>query len=91
MEEAERRIGEIVAALRKGLQDLGWAIRTPAGSRSAILAAVPPDGNVRGAVAKLEEGGVVTSPREGAVRFAPHVGNDPAEIERVLAILRSAA
>jgi len=90
-EEAERRIGGVVAALRGGLRQLGWEIRTPAGSRSAILAAVPPGGDARGAVAKLEEAGVVTSPREGAVRFAPHVGNDAAEIERVLAILRSAA
>ncbi|HET9794108.1 MAG TPA: aminotransferase class V-fold PLP-dependent enzyme [Thermoanaerobaculia bacterium] len=91
MEEAERRIGGIVGALRKGLGDLGWTIRTPDGSRSAILSAVPPDGDARRAVEKLEERGVITSPREGAVRFAPHVGNDVDEIARVLEILRSAA
>jgi selenocysteine lyase/cysteine desulfurase len=89
MAEAQRRIGEIVGDLRDGLGDLGWTIRTPEGSRSAILAALPPDGDARGAVAKLEENGVVTSPREGTVRFAPHVGNDREEIDRVLGILRS--
>jgi selenocysteine lyase/cysteine desulfurase len=91
MEQAERRIGEVVGTLRDGLRELGWTIRTPAGSRSAILAAVPPDGDTRAAVEKLEKQGVITSPREGAVRFAPHVGNDGGEVERVLAILRSVA
>jgi selenocysteine lyase/cysteine desulfurase len=90
MEEAGRRIGGIVAALRDGLQELGWTIRTPAGSRSAILSAVPPDGDARAAVSRLEERKIVTSPREGSVRFAPHVGNDAGEVERVLAALRSA-
>ncbi len=90
METAERRIAGIVAPLREGLRELGWTIRTPPGSRSAVLAAVPPHGDARRAVARLEGEGVVTSPREGAVRFAPHVGNDEAEIERVLEILRSA-
>jgi selenocysteine lyase/cysteine desulfurase len=89
MEEAERRIGALTARLREGLGALGWSIRTPEGSPSAILAAVPPSGDPRPVVAKLEERGIVTSPREHAVRFAPHVGNDLEEIERVLEAVRT--
>jgi selenocysteine lyase/cysteine desulfurase len=85
MEEAEARIGGIVDRLRSGLVDRGWQIRTPRGSRSAILSAAPPDGDVRAAVRKLEAEKIITSPRESAVRFAPHVGNDEEEIDRVLA------
>ena len=84
MEEARSRIGRLTGKLRDGLRALGWTIRTPEGSPSAILAAVPPVGDARAAVAKLEERKIVTSPREGAVRFAPHVGNDETEIARVL-------
>jgi selenocysteine lyase/cysteine desulfurase len=86
MEQAATRIGGLVGKLRDGLAGLGWAIRTPAGSRSAILSAVRPGEDSRAAVALLEERGVVTSPRERAVRFAPHVGNDESEIARVLEI-----
>ncbi|HKB72232.1 MAG TPA: aminotransferase class V-fold PLP-dependent enzyme [Thermoanaerobaculia bacterium] len=89
MEEAQSHIGRLTGALRDGLASLGWTFRTPEGSRSAILAAVPPSGDARAAVAKLEERKIVTSPREGAVRFAPHVGNDETEIERVLEAARA--
>jgi selenocysteine lyase/cysteine desulfurase len=86
MEGAERRIGSLISALRNGLAALGWSIRTPATSRSAILSAAPPGGDIRSAVARLEEHGVITSPRETGVRFAPHVGNDEGQIARVLEI-----
>ena len=86
MEGAQRRIGSLISTLRDGLAGLGWSIRTPASSRSAILSAAPPGGDIRKAVARLEEQGVVTSPREAGVRFAPHVGNDEGEIARVLEI-----
>jgi selenocysteine lyase/cysteine desulfurase len=86
MEEAERRIAGIVEVLREGLRKLEWTIRTPPGSSSAILSAAPPGGDIRRAVARLEEHGVITSPRETGVRFAPHVGNDEGEIARVLEI-----
>jgi len=35
----------------------------------------------------LEKRGVIVAPREGAVRFSPHVGNDLAEVDRVLAAI----
>ena len=85
MPEAEARIAGLVGLLRSGLAGLGWEIRTPPGARSAILSAAPPGGDARAACAALENSGVVASPREGAVRFAPHVGNDAEEIETALA------
>jgi len=86
MEEVARRIGGLTGILREGLSSLGWEIRTPPGSRSAILSAVRPAADSRDVVARLEEHGVVASPREHAVRFAPHVGNDEGEIARALEI-----
>ncbi|HWC65612.1 MAG TPA: aminotransferase class V-fold PLP-dependent enzyme, partial [Thermoanaerobaculia bacterium] len=88
MDEARRRIGRLTGALRTGLGALGWTVRTPEGSPSAILAAEPPSGDARAAVAAFEEQRIITSPREGAVRFAPHVGNDEPEIERVLDVAK---
>lgn len=86
-EAVRDRIGGMVGRLRAGLRGLGWAIKTPEGSVSAILAAVPPMRSALAAVAALDREGIVASPREGAVRFAPHAGNDEAEIDRVLAVL----
>ncbi|MGH9444031.1 MAG: aminotransferase class V-fold PLP-dependent enzyme [Thermoanaerobaculia bacterium] len=88
MEAAQNRIGTLTSRLRAGLSELGWTIHTPEGSRSAILAAVPPAGSARDAIAKLEKEGIIAAPREGAVRFSPHVGNDETEIERVLETIR---
>ena len=38
----------------------------------------------------LEERGVIVSPREGAVRFSPHAGNDLDELERAFAAIDAA-
>jgi cysteine desulfurase/selenocysteine lyase len=87
LENVRARIAALVSKLRDGLSSRGWEIRTPEGSCSAILAAVPPGGDAREASRRLEEKGVVVAPREGAVRFSPHAGNDEDEIGRVLEIL----
>jgi len=84
---ARERIAGVVGRLRHGLRERGWSIRTPEGSCSAILSASPPAESPFAAVQRLERHGVIASPRENAVRFSPHVGNDEAEIERVLEIL----
>ena len=91
MENARQRIESLIAPLREGLAALGWTIRTPPGARSAILSAAPPGGDARAAVATLEAHDIVASPREGAVRFAPHVGNDAREIARVLEVCAAIA
>lgn len=81
------RVSSLVSRLRSGLGAFGWEVRTPEGSDSAILAAAPPDGDARAAARWLEERKIVVSPREGAVRFSPHVGNDEEEIASVLEII----
>ena len=87
LENVRARIAVLVAKLREGLSAGGWEIRTPEGSSSAILAAVPPGGDARMAARRLEENGIMVAPREGAVRFSPHAGNDEGEIEQVLEIV----
>jgi selenocysteine lyase/cysteine desulfurase len=75
---------ELVRALAEGLAARGWKIVTPEPFASGILAAVPPGGDAASWAKRLEGRGVITSPREGAVRFSPHAGNDLGEVERAL-------
>jgi selenocysteine lyase/cysteine desulfurase len=80
------RVVSLAVALRDGLATRGWTIASPEPLGSGILAAVPPDGssNVYGWAKALEERGVIVAPREGAIRFSPHAGNDLDEIRRAL-------
>jgi cysteine desulfurase / selenocysteine lyase len=82
----ERVLG-LVRTLASGLSARGWRIASPEPHASGILAAVPPRGEVHVWAKDLEERGVVVSPREGAVRFSPHAGNDLEEVERALAAI----
>jgi selenocysteine lyase/cysteine desulfurase len=84
MEAVHGRILQTVRALRAGLEQRGWRIATPEPPGSGILAAVPPDGNAVQAAKALEAQGVIVSPREQAVRFSPHVGNDVEEVALLL-------
>jgi cysteine desulfurase / selenocysteine lyase len=81
------RILENVGALRRGLAERGWRIATPDPLASGILAGVPPSGDARRWAKALEERGVIVAPREGAVRFSPHAGNDVGEVARALAVI----
>jgi selenocysteine lyase/cysteine desulfurase len=85
-EQIRTRIRATLAALADGLAARGWTITTPKPFASAILAAAPPGADARRAAKRFEQAGVIVSPREGAVRFSPHVGNDPAEVARILKI-----
>jgi selenocysteine lyase/cysteine desulfurase len=87
MEAVRGRILELVGALRDGLSARGWQITTPEPLASGILSAAPPSGDERAMAKTLEQRGVIVAPREGAVRFSPHVGNDLAEVERVLSAI----
>jgi len=79
------RILELVGALRTGLAARGWRIATPEPLASGILAAAHPSQEPREIAKALEARGVIVAPREGAVRFSPHAGNDLGQVERVLA------
>jgi selenocysteine lyase/cysteine desulfurase len=90
-ETIRARILENVEALRRGLAERGWRVATPEPAASGILAGVPPSGDARSWAKKLEERRVLVAPREGAVRFAPHAGNDVGEVARVLAAIDASA
>ncbi len=46
-----------------------------------------PSRNERAVAKELERRGIIVAPREGAVRFSPHVGNDADEITRALSAI----
>jgi selenocysteine lyase/cysteine desulfurase len=79
-----------VTGLARSLSERGWKIATPEPFRSGILAAIPPvDADGHTVAKELESRGIITSPREGAVRFSPHAYNDDAEVERIHSALES--
>ena len=84
MDIVRGRILGLVAALRDGLAAREWRITTPEPLASGILSAVPPTGNARAMAKALEQRGIIVAPREGAVRFSPHAGNDLGEVEKAL-------
>jgi selenocysteine lyase/cysteine desulfurase len=88
--EIERRIARTLAVLVEGLPGLGFEPVLFGGPpRSGILAARPPAGkDARYFQKRLADENVVASAREGFLRFSPHVGNDEAEAERALTLLR---
>ena len=57
------------------------------GNRSAILAFTTPD--TEATYRALQQAGVISSLREGAVRLAPHLYNRSEDIERVLEVLEA--
>ena len=71
------RVLSLVRALADGLTARSWRVTSPEPLASGILAAVPPRGEAHGWAKSLEERDVIVAPREGAVRFSPHAGNDP--------------
>lgn len=83
-ETVRARILQTNAALAEGLAALGWTIASPPPQASGILAAVPPFGTAAAAAKRFESAGILVSPREGAVRFSPHVYNDAREVVRIL-------
>ena len=66
------------------MTERGWRIASSDPLRSGILSAAPPDADSRAVAKQLEERGVITAPREGAVRFSPHFYNDESEVARIL-------
>lgn len=78
------RILEVNEILKRGLAERGWRIVSPEPLQSGILAAALPDTDSRVLAKRFEELGIMTAPREGALRFSPHFYNDAREVERIL-------
>ncbi|HJW13685.1 MAG TPA: aminotransferase class V-fold PLP-dependent enzyme [Thermoanaerobaculia bacterium] len=87
LETVRSRILEVRETLKRGLIDRGWVIASPEPLRSGILAAIHPTADAHVVVKRLEEHGIITAPREGAVRFSPHFYNDPGEVFRLFEAL----
>lgn len=83
---------EIGAALRRGLEDLGAEIVTPAEDerRSGIVTARFPGRDGEEVAAWLSRSGVVVSPRFGATRFSVHLFNCLQDIAIALDVLERA-
>lgn len=73
---------ELADRFRNGLRELGFE---PVEARSPIVV-VPGAGD---ATARLQTAGVIASTRAGGLRFAFHLYNSDADIERALAALRT--
>jgi hypothetical protein len=83
----------VANALASGLESIGWPVASQRPLRSPIVATTPPPGekSLLWWHRRLEEEGIVSAPREGMLRFSPHVYNDEAEAARVVEVLRDAA
>lgn len=87
IEAIETEVLRLAKTLTMKLRDLGFLVEE---TRSGIVGATPP--NVESSVIRLhrllDEERVITAPREGLLRFSPHVYNDDEEIDRVVEVLR---
>jgi selenocysteine lyase/cysteine desulfurase len=72
------------------LEAIGFIAGTPRPIRSGIVAVTPPfvEPGLLWIARALEERGIICSPREGMLRFAPHFYNDESDVERVIEALR---
>ena len=67
-------------------RDRGVSIASPVDQhRSAVICLAPE--HARASYDALQEAGIITSFREGAIRFAPHLFNSMEEMERVVEVL----
>ena len=90
------RIAEYVVALAsrfaERLEEIGWRVASPRPIGSAIVGAIPP--GVEPSLLRwhrlLEENGVVCAPREGMLRFSPHLFSEDAEVDKVIDLLSRA-
>jgi selenocysteine lyase/cysteine desulfurase len=86
-----KRIAAVHTVLIEGLTRLGWdPVLFGGPPRSGILSARPPSGkDVRDVARALAQKAIAVSARGGFLRLSPHVGNDEAEAERVIAELKA--
>ncbi|MBK5259280.1 MAG: aminotransferase class V-fold PLP-dependent enzyme [Thermoanaerobaculia bacterium] len=90
IDDIGREVVRLANHLAERLEGLGYRIASPRPLRSGIVAATPPtvESNTLLRIHRiLEENGVVCSPREGMLRFAPHFYNDERDIARVIEVL----
>ncbi len=88
------QVDELCDRLCAGLAELGATVlsdRRPASEplgRSGIVTFTIPGADPEALHARLEEAGVICSPRGGGIRFAPHGHNTPGDIDAALEAVR---
>ena len=88
--DIEREVIRLGTLLADRLEAIGYKVASPRPIRSGIIGALPPSDEPNTLLRLhrlLEENGIVSSPREGMLRFSPHFYNDEGEIERVIGVL----
>jgi cysteine desulfurase/selenocysteine lyase len=78
----------LAARLREGLEELGAEILTPREDdrRIGIVTARFPGHHGEAVAARLNERGIVVSPRFGSTRYSVHVFNDEGDVDRGLEV-----
>lgn len=87
-EHRARRVTDLAARLRSGLEELGW---TPRDSELPSPMVAVPHPDAEGAVADLARHGVRAAARLGLVRFGLHTYNDEADVDLALAAFAAAS
>lgn len=79
------QLGDMVVDWAQSRRDVTLVTPAEPARRAGVLSFTPTD--LDGMHARLREGGVVHTVREGAIRLSPHLYNTADEITRVLALL----
>jgi selenocysteine lyase/cysteine desulfurase len=79
------QLGDMVVDWAQSRRDVTLVTPADPARRAGVLSFTPTD--LEGMHARLREGGVVHTVREGAIRLSPHMYNTADEVRRVLALL----
>jgi selenocysteine lyase/cysteine desulfurase len=82
-----RMLGDRVIAWANSRSDVTMVTPSDPARRAGVLSFASPA--IDAMASRLKKGGVVFSPREGAIRLAPHCYNTIEEIDNVLALLEA--
>jgi cysteine desulfurase / selenocysteine lyase len=86
IETISAEVLRIATLLAEGLEEAGLTIGSPRPIASGIVGALLPEAEALTLLKvhrRLEELGIVCSPREGMLRFSPHFYNDDSDVNRV--------
>jgi selenocysteine lyase/cysteine desulfurase len=89
IEQIRERVLTTATTLADACASLGFRVATPRPIASGIIGIEPPSARELYALhAALEDAKIVTAPREGLLRFSPHVYNDDDDVARVVEVLQ---
>jgi cysteine desulfurase / selenocysteine lyase len=88
LENVEARIRELLTHADRELRALGCDTGPSPEHRAGILTFLPPRGEAKALATYLSERDVCCSLRRGRIRISPHFYNQPAELDRLVALVR---